>query len=137
MAGAERHVRRPSHAWALALVLLGACGDELGHVRVMDVTLPSALATEPEPSIEITAQSVRLLDGIAVQVRIEIIGDDGESMDDVELKSTDPSVFDVTPSFRKNLYVLFGRAPGNAKLAIHSEGRKVGTRPVTVDPQRP
>ena len=111
MAAAERRVVRASRAWTLGFILLCACGsDELRDVLVSNVAAPTdAVATPSEPSMEVTQGATRLVDGIAVKAVVEVIDDDGDQMPGVELESTDPKVFEVTPWSRGHFYVLFGR----------------------------
>jgi len=85
--------------------------------------------------VELGARDLTLVEGLAVDARVSAIDEDGEPMPVLELQSEDPAVFDVARGPRLGHWVFVGVAPGEARVAVLSDGRRVGRLPVTVQTQ--
>ena len=140
MAAAERKLSR-----VLALALGFACvlpgcespGD-FQRLDVREVTTPSLPGSVPgAPSQHLGEWELELFEGLAVQARISALDDEGEPLPVLSLRSGDASVFEVTRGVSLGRYVLVGVSAGSAQLEVFSEGKRVGSVPVSVSRQTP
>jgi hypothetical protein len=106
---------------------LTACSDDpsFDHLHFRNVSSAPGTA-----SLRPTA--LRLETGIAVKARVSAIGDDGEPLGQLELQSSDTSIFVVDLGPRLGEYVFYGVEEGSAELDVYAERIFQDSLPVTV-----
>jgi hypothetical protein len=117
----------------MALALAG-CGPEVDHIDFHYQTGPSLGATVDEEGIVIP-------EGIAVSVLAQPVDDDGDVIDDEEIQislaTSDANVLGVKPAAvdERNVFVIYGVAPGSASVEARVDGEFVSTIPAAVQAQ--
>jgi hypothetical protein len=113
-------------AWAA----LCACSDA-AHYRELSFTQ----ASDPPMPVQLDADHVDLVEGVAVSARVSAIDTEGKPMPVLTFKSGDPHVFGVARGPELGHWVFFGVARGKAQLEVDSDGHAVARLPVTVAAQ--
>lgn len=90
--------------------------------------------TSPPAAVTVDASSVIVPQGIAVAVSIRAPGAEDPETGEVyiNLSSSDPSVINAWPTVERNVFVVYGVAPGTALLTVDVEGQDNETVPAKV-----
>ena len=114
----------------LAMVLgVMACSPDYQTVRLTAVSNPPA-------AVNIRGNRMNIPAGIAVVVRADLVSSTNEDYPgsgELELYSSDQSIFDVYPRPDDEEFVIIGIAPGVACMDVVVDGRLEDCVEVTVD----
>ncbi len=90
--------------------------------------------TAPPTDVSVSETSIILPQGIAVGALLLASGAEDKETGEVlvSIRSSNPSVINISPTVEQNVFVLYGVSPGTAVLTVDVEGQHNETIPATV-----
>lgn len=117
----------------LAMVLLGAtaCGSAYETVELYVIA--------GEPQAFASAEAIALREGTMLAVDARPVAADGhrpyDGLDDLELRSADPSIVEVRPGILRGVWIFGGVTPGVTSIEVLVDGKLEDRIPLKVAAQ--